>query len=423
MIIDYISSGNSSMKIFSGFFSNREAPEIIGAANCIKSLSTESKKYSFLFNAYTEDVMGKEVYENFRDCFHSIHSDSGGLQMITRGVGSITKEMKMKIYETQAKYSDVAMSFDEIPITTTTSTVSITDMSGRYFDHSKTEIKARETAQNLKEQIDFFRECKTTARPMIIMQGNCMDSFQTWIDVICDYLGPDLEYIHGISMAGTSLGGGPLEDVVRSAATVFLRYPENLNTKNIHMLGVGSTRRLLPFASLKSKLDGVNLSYDSTTHSHAIFKGTYAEPTKVFKWFSINPNKRAELINKLNDMFGEYLSRPLTRQEADEVFNGSLKYQEAYGVLGGHSPRFTEIYVALTMFMIKQTQDATYELVHGRGDIYCEIAETKGGLGAYQALSKCNTRDDYDYWERTFKRFLKSDRVKSSKDLSVSLYD
>lgn len=73
--------------------------------------------FGYLFNGYVEagegEILSKIISPS---SVSSVHADSGGLQVISRGF-QITEEMKRSVYEVQAKYSNVAMSFDEIPVT------------------------------------------------------------------------------------------------------------------------------------------------------------------------------------------------------------------------------------------------------------------------------------------------------------------
>ena len=75
----------------------------------------DNQNLSLLYNAHQERKHGVTMTETMNDSWHRLFADSGGLQMARTKKG-ITPELKDKVYYHQAKYCDVAMIFDEIPI-------------------------------------------------------------------------------------------------------------------------------------------------------------------------------------------------------------------------------------------------------------------------------------------------------------------
>ena len=65
---------------------------------------------------------------------------------------SITDELKKEVYRNQAKWGDVGMCFDEIPVVLTGDRSDRNDVKGRFFDKENYEEKARQTGQNIKQQ-------------------------------------------------------------------------------------------------------------------------------------------------------------------------------------------------------------------------------------------------------------------------------
>ena len=105
-----------------------------------------------MYNAYTEKRPGEWMGEHYRSLVHSIHADSGGLQMITLG-RTITNELKEEVYDSQARNSDIAMCFDVIPVRTLDAGRSDRlDLNNRRFDRTDLERCARETGRNLRRQ-------------------------------------------------------------------------------------------------------------------------------------------------------------------------------------------------------------------------------------------------------------------------------
>lgn len=420
MIFDYVSSGNATLKIFTGKMSVNLSDEIASSRAMIRKLNKDSFNFSILFNAFTEAGTGEIMFERYRDDVHSIHSDSGGLQMITRGL-TLDDVSKIKIYDVQSKYSNIAMSFDEIPITTSGKGVSVTDMGSRYFDYGLVKEKALASAINLEKQINRFEELGSSVKPMLIMQGNCIDSFQTWSDVICEYLGDRVKKLYGISMAGTSLGGGHLEDIVRAAAATFVEYPQELDSNNVHLLGVGSISRLIPFVSLEDHHADTHLSFDSTTYSHAMHKGTLIIGGKSLSWNRLPIIQKEYHISRMNEIFANELSSPLTYVEVDEMYQGSLKFEEKYGILGGMSPRFCETVIAVFSYMVDDAQKYCVNTFRSDSKLYSKICEGRGGYGVYKKLKTCRDKQDYNEWYDECSKYISSDRVKSSNDITNTL--
>lgn len=234
--------------------------------------------HSFLYNGYTEKKIGSDFNIFYKDSLYLIHADSGGLQVVTRGE-DITPELKRDVYKHQAEFCDVAMSFDEIPLTVHREDgyeTSITDIDNRFFDYGKFKDCAIQSADNLEEQIDFFQSVDSKAKPLLIAHGNNIDDFCAWVSIILERI-PEHKhkYIAGLSLAGTALGAGMAEIVERLFSFSAIEAPEHMK-KNLHLLGVGSIARMAPAAGfvLSGLFKGVHISYDSTTHSASVTRGT-----------------------------------------------------------------------------------------------------------------------------------------------------
>jgi hypothetical protein len=420
MILDYVSSGNSSIKIFRDSTMEMSKENIDAARAMFKGISRDHRRYSALFNAYTEPAIGIAIHNHFKDVVSSSHADSGGLQMMTLGK-SVTEAEKMKIYETQGKYSDIAMCFDEIPIATAGGKTGMTDMSGRYFDHALVKEKATATGVNLRNQINKFRDMGSKAKPMLIMQGNCLPSYQEWVNYACDAVGADLlGDVYGISVAGTSLGGGMLESVVKAAASTILTFPSELNSKKIHLLGVGSPSRFLPYIPFKDKLEDCHVSFDSTTHTHATFKGVIVDGLKTMKWDTLRMGEKEYLIREINNTIARSTDFRVTMNDVASVYGGSVEYEKVTGLKGAHCDHFIASTVAIMTFMVERCLDSIDEMFKG-GKIYTTVAAERGGVGAFNAIKGVNSIKDFDEWHVKFAKYLKSDKVQSSREVPLSL--
>lgn len=271
---EYVASAVSYLKIFNiPLLNNLEVLKEV--KDIFRSINTENHKFSFLYNAYDEDKYGQYINQYYRDDLYNVHADSGGLQVITRGL-IIDDNLKNKVYESQGKYSDIAMSFDEIPLITNGISV-IGDTSARRFDMENLKNYIKLSSKNLVEQIEYFDKMGVRTKPMMIVHGNCYDSFMKWFDLSLKMIPSDYhDKIAGIALSGASHGSGLKEEIERS----FVMGQMTDFKKYFHLLGVGSVRRLLPYIVFNNNgyyPKDVHLSYDSTTHTKSVTTGTYRD--------------------------------------------------------------------------------------------------------------------------------------------------
>ena len=200
-----------------------------------------------LYNAYTEEIMarrasGEAINEPFTKIFpNGMHADSGGLQMITLGKGNITKEDRLKIYETQAKFSHYAMSFDEIP--------SIIKNDVRYYLPHTVVQKGVESGYNLKEQYDFFETMDTNCKIIPIAQGWGIDDTNKFARGLFGQLSKKQK--DRVDIVAT---GFPITSTYATAKRVYDMFksteiPYNAK-KHVHLLGVTGFKRLIPALEL-----------------------------------------------------------------------------------------------------------------------------------------------------------------------------
>lgn len=277
---DYVASGLSFTRIIKGDLA--EKPEIRYLirnilSETVNALDANEHTLSFLFNAHTETRFGEIIKDNYSDLIKRTYTDSGGLQVITQGL-EITEEFKDKVYKTQGKWSDLGMSFDEIPVGIVSGgRSSRLDTSNRYFDSKNFKEKALESAKNLKRHIEVFDEMKTSTKPLLIAQGNNLATYVEWVDIIMNYLPTDYhDMIGGMAIGSAALGTSEMEDAKKTFFAVEIL--KNYAFKHIHYLGVGSVNRMLPPIIMNSTgllPSDVVISYDSTTHTMGPHFGNY----------------------------------------------------------------------------------------------------------------------------------------------------
>lgn len=402
-MFEYVASGTSYFKLM---YQESLAPQNLDwFTRTFGSLNDQhNHKISLLYNAYTEKRPGRWCGEHYRNLVHNIHADSGGLQMVTLG-RTITEELKEEVYANQAENSHVAMCFDVIPVRTLDNGRSERlDLSNRRFDRADLERCARATGKNLKRQIEFFLEKGTTAKPMLITQGNDYDSYMKWTQYVVEELPAEyIKHIGGIAMGAAALGKGSLEDIKR--AFYFTQLPIDLEHKNLHLLGVGSVYRMLPQMIFiqNGMYDGVHMSYDSTTHTSGVTQGRYYMNDYAFT-FTRAFDDSYRIV--LEDMQRNFPFIKYSVQDLYDVLNMSSRtYEAKFGTI---DPSM-QLYVAYVSSSIKNF----IEQVDRVSKSEKEVMKFAKGLdrNAFAALYSVKTTEDFDHWLKHIGPYMDSEPV------------
>lgn len=402
-MLEYVASGSSYFKLM--YAESLEKQNLDFFAKTFGTLNNQhNHKISLLYNAYTEKRPGEWMGEHYRPLVHSIHADSGGLQMVTLG-RTITNELKEEVYDSQARNSDIAMCFDVIPVRTLDNGRSERlDLSNRRFDRTQLEGCARETGKNLRRQIDFFDEKGSVARPMLIAQGNDYDSYMKWVQYVVEELTPyHISRIGGIAMGAAALGKGSLEDFKR--AFYFTQLPIELESKHLHLLGVGSVYRMIPqFIFMQNGLyKDVQMSYDSTTHTSGVTQGRYYKDDYAFNFTRAFDDNYRIVWEDIKKNFPCYQQDLNTFYEALNI--SSRKYQEKHGTI---DPSL-QTYVAFVSSAIKNFLSHV-EKLQGSKD---EIMKMARGIDAtaFNALYSVKTPEDFNHWLTNVGPYVDSEPV------------
>lgn len=235
-----------------------------------------------LYNAYTEEIMarraaGETINEPFKKVFpNGMHADSGGLQMVTLGKGTIESDDRKKIYETQAKFSHYAMSFDEIP--------SLIKDDVRYYLPHTVEQKGIDSGFNLKEQYDFFDTMDTDCKIIPIAQGWGVDDTNTFAKGLFGQLSK--KQLENVDIVAT---GFPVTSTYATAKRVYDMFHSteipHKALSHVHLLGVTGFKRLIPALELiKSGFTPQLevLSFDSVTLSMSYVMGNQTPSVENF---------------------------------------------------------------------------------------------------------------------------------------------
>jgi hypothetical protein len=403
--LDYIASGCSYLRLHAPRIEVDENMEVVRRGFEFVQ-GKNNHNFGVLFNGFTEPIFGPR-FEKYRPFLYDIHADSGGLQLVTQGK-TITPEIKDEVYRRQANWSDMGMCFDEIPIGMTGATSGRNDTTNRWFKADEMEAYARATGKNIKRQIEVFLEEKSKCKPILIAQGNCYDTYMKWVEYVVDEIPHDhIKYIGGVAMGAAALGTGPLEDISR--AFIFTQLPINLSHNHLHILGVGSIRRLLPYLLLKQNgsYDGVSVSYDSTTHTSGVELGLFFDTDKGNIKFDRRLSPTYDyLFDQVKEVFPELDQYSV--QDFHKVMNsGFTTYTEELGLSEFLHFKMRTGFTMKSIFNFTRAVDKTMKS-------YDSIIKEAGKHKMAQpliALNSVSTEADFKAWEREWSRHIKSNRV------------
>jgi hypothetical protein len=389
--LEYVLSGTSYVRLTNP--SIAKDPENVKVINDLFDHFFNGKyshSCSLLYNAYAESGFGERM-QPFKNHLNNIHADSGGLQMITLGK-TITPELKDKVYENQAKWADVGMCFDEIPLILTGERSERNATRDRYFDKDNFEHYARLTGKNIKRQIEVFKATESKCKPFLILQGHCYDTYMQWYDWVLDEIPQsDHHLIGGVALGAAALGTGPLEDVQR--AFIASQIPWHQDKMHLHILGVGSIRRLLPYLIFcqTGLYDRMEISYDSTTHSRAVETGLYYINRSTMKYSRAKDDKYRII---LEDVKSQYPELDVDKDKFYEMLNTpGGPWMEKYGSVTEWSRTRTAMIFGCVSNFMKHVE----EILHSKEKLL-DFANNIKLDTQYRALYNIKNKDDFDYW-------------------------
>lgn len=272
LVIDYVLSGfGASFRLGSPHeeYAKGIAHELFKSTKYLESKTRDKHiEMSALFNAFTEDRMADQSDGfglNLRDLYTGgMYVDSGGLQVMTQKK-EIDFDMRQKIYETQAKYGNFAMSFDVIPS-------EFVNGEKIYFPERVADA-GTQAGKNLIEQIKSFKEMETICKIMPIIQGLGAKDMDLYSNNMFSQLSDnELEYITSVAFGGGTSGFEFLNRMMNAHNSKILSQKMN----HVHLLGITGFQRLLPpiIAANNGILPDVNrISFDSTTLSKTYVLG------------------------------------------------------------------------------------------------------------------------------------------------------
>ena len=417
MTWEYIASGLSF--IWSNKFTRETQPELCDAVRDFTDkvvAAHDNHTYGVLFNAYTEKGTVKEVNDIFKG--YTIQADSGGLQMMTLGHGDISEEDKQKVYEIQSKWSTIAMSFDQIPVTTVGEKQGFLEEGQRYFNSDIFEECAKESGKNLARQIQYFIDHDSAAKPLLIVQGNGMEWYQKWAKIALKQVPKEhWEHIGGVSSSSFALGNGLREDVERVFAFSQLDVPDHMK-KHCHLLGFGSMHRLIPAIQFKrSGLygDDILFSYDSTKHTGGIARGQYQNGSSIGQLRRVKDKMYYDTVAKMSAFFKDILKYEFNEEHFyDTIIQPASHWTEKYGQKGLIFERNLFRY-GFMLYSVHVVMDTVKKMENDErwiAKVRSQDAEV------FIPLSKVKTLSDYNHWKNHAARHLTSKKVQVMSDRS-----
>lgn len=400
--LHFVSSGNAAVpdKPFADADRNEWLKKLI------KDSNTKNHDLTFLFNAYTEKTASNKMGAWMKSNDVPVYIDSGGLQVITLGK-PLTPEVKQQVYDIQAVAGDYGFCFDEIPVNVPTDGSKLLGMENRFFDESLVEPCAIKTAHNINNQIETFIKKGSSCKPIAIIQGNCYDSFMKWGEVLEKHINDDYKpLIGGIAMAGTSLGRGMLEDLEKAFHVPQL--PISFGKKHLHLLAVGSVRRLAP--TLLAMQTGyypkdMFVSYDASTMSKHLHVGIYHNADgrllNIKRQYNHNYKKVHDLLMK--QFPDEY---KLTIEDLFEFNNTNMTTQRAKG----REKEFVDLVLMRFFGATRNFINLADKCLEDKDSLFRLFHETRN-KELFDGLYETKNHGDFMYWLSHVRRYIVSNRI------------
>lgn len=409
---EYVASGISYLDLVA--LTNHTDEKNEWFTKCFEPLQdVHNHSFSVLFNGFTEKKQGQILQNNWNPR-NSIYVDSGGLQIVTRGI-SITDSMKDEVYKTQATYGNYGMCFDEIPVWVNGKSIK-GDLSCRFYSKELLEPAARQTGKNLRRQIEVYKEHNSNCHPILIVQGNDYESYMRWVEYALEELPSGyVDEIGGIGIGGASLGKGYLEEFKKCFYCSQL--PIDLKRKHFHILGVGAVYKILPILMFKLNglYDDALISYDSTTQTRAITNGIIGVwEGELFRMKQLGYHSHDAYKKVYDEIMTNF---PFYDEPFDEFHwlytakINSIRNEKAY------DRRFKTQLIGCAnsiLGLMKSINRASQSL-----DGILEVTKTDVEKSAFKALVGVKNREDYEKWEDEVGFLLGTQMVKTKPEKNL----
>jgi len=442
--IIYIASGfAASFRLATPFedFEKEISKHLPPASQFLKDKLRGNISIAALFNAFTEEPYARRVQDSgtdFKSTFpDGMYADSGGLQVLTRGK-VVDKKTKKKIYDTQAKYSDYAMSFDEMPF-------KMVDGQKIYLPNTVGDCGSK-AGKNLKEQISHFNNLKTDTKIIPIVQGLGLKDMKKYTLNMLDELDDDeLEKLECLAVGGVQ---SEFELLERGTNIYRVKGIPKKVKSHFHILGVTGFRKLIPvlIGIRNGLLPGIKkLSFDSTTFTKSYLLGSI-QPTlkemksgikkrslgrkrdtfvedyyqEIFDFWKDNPDnifEDAEDMIQHSSFHGQYNNPDKADLPETKRFTTGAQQYKNLGIEHGVKTivqKYAYVYYNTFKFM---------EILEGYLEGELELLDFMDGykqLGLLQALEKIDNLEDYDIWFESVRQSTKVDKPAAQDDVETT---
>lgn len=488
MIFDYVFSAPAYLRLMPSKFEQTHQKEYELLASTvqagIRKLREDVKgtanhshmKISILFNAYTESTFSQWLRKWDLFGFENLYADSGGLQVVTTGK-TADDTLKGEVYSTQST-SQFAMCFDEIPCENmavgkmlifdkdhkpkesykkrnssdpdlkdsglnTKSNRSMTQ--NKFFFPERAEACARKTARNIREQVETFARLNSPTKVFYIIQGNNVNDMVDWFRYGVEELDAwHWDHIGGLALADTCMGNGPQQSVQMLEAyhRIRLTFGEEYVKNHIHLLGVGSVRRLIPLVQmdkggfLPNKL---RVSFDSTTFSMSYVMGRVQMETQEIDYNDVpfrdrppsqsgnrislkEPKEARQVFDKVYDYFKDIYEMNFPHIDKDRFINYLIETRKSVAktinsTSGEVPPEIKELSTLvrsnIPLFCSYQILEFSNQLQSIYKDNSIISSLKKQERAAMLELAAVKNLNDYISWERRNHAWMTSgDRTK-----------
>ena len=376
-----------------------------------------------LFNAHTEQKIPHKVESvgiNFKNLFSSDHpmvADSGGLQAMQQ-MGSIDDDAKQRIYKTQSQFSDLCLSFDEMPW-------KMRRGERIYLGNFVAGEMGKKAGRNLREQIKYFNKNKSKAKIIPIVQGRGQGVENYTLNMLGELSQKQLKTLDHISLGGIIWEN----EFVIAERAISVYNMDGIPTQmlqNMHLLGCTGFRRLLPvvIGARNGLLSGIKkLSFDSTTLLRSFSRG-FVYPSiddmRAGKPYTLLGKVRnrltEEYFEELWNFWKNIQNNPFKNVEdmLESSYLNSKGYHtetQQYNELGFEAGLKSTV---LTIWYVKYNEFKFLQILemYLNGEIQLEdFMYNYKDLHHLQTLETINCADDFQYWYDDSVRYM----VESSK--------
>jgi len=346
--------------------------DFVGLLDYVKSMLKGYVSFSTLFNAFQEESDGKFLTENNKLNHLFTYSDSGGLQAARRNL-TIDDALKERIYTVQHNYSDIAMTFDEMPFKAIEANAgtSIMGYSTRCYIRDLIQPAAEKSAEHIRKQIEVFDKLESATKIVPIIhgfrpskpyfRGESDNTYVEYAKYMFDKIDNSSKHIHGLSIASLTTHAdnrvGILKVLDYIPRTLASREIPDENLEHVHLLGLASPQRILPIMALvKHKLIDPRvkrISFDSTAITKASLVGRVFRNYDEYK----NPDKNKDYSPELTLQSYKNPKAKNVRHYYQQIHKYFHKYENypftSWEDLAEHSPNNGDKSPASTQFKEK----------------------------------------------------------------------